>query len=186
MRGTAYSPASRRLRLGWRSALAGALCLAAVAAPAWGRSETVLPYPAAQVWTEAVRFLRVDRGFTLREKDADTGYILFDVPEGGKKYKGALELTATTDPEGRSAARVWFSLPDLPRHYETLLADKLAQKVRDDLGPPAPAPKPGGGSAKGSRETSPPKDEAGGTDRGDEQASDGLPRPSTLKELPRP
>ena len=54
--------------------------------------------------------------------------------------KGSLELVRTTDSEGRDRTRVVVTLPDLPRHYEGVLLDKLAVKVREEYGSPAPAP----------------------------------------------
>jgi hypothetical protein len=93
------------------------------------------------VWTSAVRFLRVDRNYPVHEKDDEAGYILFDFTDGPKTCKGAIELIATTDAEGREATRVVFSIPDLPRRFESMLLDKLAAKLREDRGPPAPPPR---------------------------------------------
>jgi hypothetical protein len=110
--------------------------------PALARSTAVLSYPLADVWSTAVRFVRVDRGYSVREKDEESGYILFDMVEGSKTYKASLELIRATDDQGRDSTRAAFSIPDLPRHYETLLLDKLSAKVREERGSPAPpAPK---------------------------------------------
>jgi len=46
----------------------------------------------------------------------------------------------STDSEGRESTRIVATLPDLPRHYETTLLDKLAVKVREEYGSPAPPP----------------------------------------------
>jgi hypothetical protein len=146
--------------------------IAALTTPrsALARSQSVLPYPLAEVWPTAIRYLRIDRGATLREKDAESGYILFDLPEAQKSYKGSLEFVHTTDGEDREATRIVINLPDLPRHFELTLLEKLTAKVKDEYGSPAPAvprkPKP-----------EPPK--RGAPDAGV------LPRPSQ-GELPRP
>jgi hypothetical protein len=122
--------------------LAGAL-------PAQARSQTLLPYPLGEVWPTAVRYLRIDRSAVLREKDADSGYILFDLPEGQKTFKGSLEFVRTSDPEDRESTRLMINLPDLPRHFEQSLLDKLTAKIKDEYGSPAsgpprrPAPEPG-------------------------------------------
>lgn len=107
---------------------------------AHARSVGTVPYPIADVWPSTVRFLRIDRDCTLREKDDAAGYILFDYPEKQKIYKGSVELIRTSDSEGREVTKVIFSLPDLPRHYERLLIDKLGEKLREDRGTPAPPP----------------------------------------------
>jgi hypothetical protein len=116
----------------------GGLLLAIGSARA--RSTSALPYPFEEVWPTAIRYLRVDRAATLREKDPESGYVLFDLSEGGKSYKGSLELIRVADPEGRQATRVVANLPDLPRHFESTLLDKLTYKVRDEYGSPAPPP----------------------------------------------
>jgi hypothetical protein len=130
-------PGSRSRRVGLAFSLLGMLL---VVGAALARSSSALPYPFEEVWPTAIRFLRVDRGATLREKDSESGYVLFDLAEGGKTYKGSLELIRITDPEGRDATRVVANLPDLPRHFESTLLDKLAYKVRDEYGSPAPPP----------------------------------------------
>jgi hypothetical protein len=112
------------------------------AGSALGRSGAVLPYPVAEVWPTAVRFVRVDRGYTVREKDEESGYILFDLIEGTRTYKASLELIRAVDDQGREATRAVFSIPELPRHYETVLLDKLEAKVREERGAPAPPPPP--------------------------------------------
>jgi hypothetical protein len=117
--------------------LAG-LCIAPLAAEA--RRVGTVPYPIADVWPTAVRFLRIDHNCAIREKDEAAGYILFDYPEGGKLHKGSLELIRASDGDGREITRVVATLPDLPHYLEQLLLDKLAAKLRDDHGSPAPPP----------------------------------------------
>lgn len=150
--------------------LIGLAGLAGLARQAQARSSVVLSYPVAEVWPTAIRYLRVDRGAALREKDAESGYVLFDLPEAQKSYKGALEFVRTSDGEDREATRVVINLPDLPRHYELSLLDKLTLKVKDEYGSPAPAP--------------PRKPPPEAPKRGSPDAAV-LPRPSQ-GELPRP
>jgi hypothetical protein len=163
------------MRLLSASAAARAVAVALVAAAALAgraahaRSTAVLSYPLADVWSSAVRFVRVDRGYTIKEKDEDSGYILFEIGEGGKSYKASLELIRATDDEGRDATRAAFSIPDLPRHYEVMLLDKLGAKVREERGSPAPRPPP----------RKPPAEHPVPPDGG------ALPRPPHQKDLPR-
>ena len=102
------------------------------------RSTLALPYGPADVWATAVRFLRVDRGYPIREKDEPSGYILFDYPDGARSYRAALELIPMTDMDGRPSMQAVLSIPDLPRHYETALLDRLAVKAREERGTPPP------------------------------------------------
>ena len=126
-----------------RNFILAALAVASWLAPATACARTleVASYPIVEVWPAAVRFLRGDRGFPIREKDEAAGYILFEHTDGPKPCKGSLELIRTTDSEGREGTRIAISIPDLPRRYEQMLLDKLVAKLRDDHGPPAPPPR---------------------------------------------
>jgi hypothetical protein len=136
----AKTPA-RKLRGAWAAGALAALIGASLwMSAALARSSSLLPYSTADMWPTAVRFLRIDRGAAIREKDPDSGYVLFDLPEGGKSFKGSLELVRATDGEGRESTRVVITLPDLPRHFEGVLLDKLASKAREEYGSPAPGP----------------------------------------------
>jgi hypothetical protein len=106
------------------------------------RSMATFAYSIDEVWPTAVRFLRIDRSCPIREKDEASGYIMFDYPEGSKTYKGSLELIRATDADGRTVTKVAIALPDLPRHYEQMLLEKLGAKLRDERGsPPARSPR---------------------------------------------
>jgi hypothetical protein len=122
---------------GFAIILAG-LCFGLSTAQA--RSVGTVPYPIADVWPSAVRFLRIDRNCVIREKDEAAGYVLFDYPDGQKLHKGSIEVIRASETDGREITRVVATLPDLPRHYEQLLIDKLAAKLREDYGSPAPPP----------------------------------------------
>jgi len=122
------------------------------------RSTQPVPYPAPDIWATSIRFLRVDRGFPIREKDESAGYILFDYLDSGRSYRGALELIPAADVDGRVGAQVVVSIPDLPRRYETGLLDRLAAKIRDERGPPAPRGK--------APDAAPPKPTPGGSIKG--------------------
>lgn len=132
------SPAGLRRCVALGAALASTSLWAGLA---HARTMAVVPYPIADVWPASVRFLRVDRGFPIREKDESAGYVLFDSTDGPKPCRASLELIHAVDAEGRDATRLAVSIPDLPKRYEQLLIDKLTGKLREDYGPPAPPPK---------------------------------------------
>ena len=114
-----------------------------IAGPAaHARSSIVVPYPVADVWPTAIRFLRVDRDYAIKEKDETAGYVIFDVVENKKTYRATLELVAATDREGRAGTQLVATLGELPRHFEVALLDKLSAKLRDERGPPPPPPPP--------------------------------------------
>jgi len=74
------------MSVGGRSLTAGATLLGVLvlASTAQAKSASAVPYPTGDVWAAAVRYLRVDRGFAIREKDEKAGYVLFDYAESGK------------------------------------------------------------------------------------------------------
>ncbi len=112
---------------------------AAVAPLAWARSDKLVVYAPEKVFPTAVRFLRIDIGAKIVEKDADAGYVMFELTEGGKTFPGSLELVAA-DANGRVAARVVIKIEGQPSYVEVVMLDKLELKLRAELGAPAPAP----------------------------------------------
>jgi hypothetical protein len=133
--------------------LPAVVLVSALAAPAFARTEKILAYPRAEAWATSVRFIRVDAHLKVTEKDAEAGYVLFELHEDGKTFRGALELADVSD-EGRHAVRFVITLEDRPSWQEIALMGKLIGKLRDELGDPAPpsppADKPDGkGDGKG-------------------------------------
>ena len=112
--------------------LAAALALAA--APADARTERPLGWTAAQVYPTALRFLVVDEGVKIVEKDAEIGYVLFDLTDEKKVFRGALELIPVeNDPP---TVRLVLRIEDRPEYMEVGMLDRLERKLRDELGPP--------------------------------------------------
>jgi hypothetical protein len=116
--------------------------------------ERVLSYPMEHVWPTALRLLRVDRGYTVVDRDAEAGYILFDFPVGGpvgaatgaasdgeaRVGRGSLELLATTDASGRASVKLIVATDAGPSHLPHALGEALAAKLRAERGPPASPP----------------------------------------------
>ena len=119
-----------------------ALALAAGAVtPAWARSEKTLAYQRAEVWPAAVRFLVVDEHVKVTEKDAEAGYVLFELRDDGKLFRGSLEVM-TLVRDGRSVVRFVLQIADRPSWLEIAMLTRLETKLRAELGSPSPAPSP--------------------------------------------
>ena len=125
-----------------------------LASNADGRVEARSGYTKTQTFNGALRFLRVDKGYDVVEKDADAAYVLFRYPLQGKATaNGSVEIVETS-----SGTKLVVQLPQLPEYHEVVLRDALLKKLRDEYGSPPPKPKekskdaPGGagGSAGGS------------------------------------
>ena len=65
-----------------------------------------------QVWGAAIRLIRVDEGYPIKDRDETVGYFLFDYRDDGRNHPGSVELVRIED-KGAGPIRV----ADLfPRH----------------------------------------------------------------------
>jgi hypothetical protein len=117
------------------------LAVLVAASPAFARSERTLAYPRDQAWPAAVRFIRVDENLKITDKDADAGYVMFELREDNKTFRGSIEVIDAKD-EGRPAVRVVITLDDRPAWREIEMLDAFTKKLRDELGEPPPPPPP--------------------------------------------
>src|SRR4051812_5732185 len=99
------------------------------------RSHSDIVWPLKDVFPIAVRFIRIDRGCKITDKDADTGYVLFECAGDDAKSKkiGALELF-TIETQGRSGVRVQLTLTDEPQYIELRFLELFERKIRDERG----------------------------------------------------
>ncbi len=102
-------------------------------------------YRYQQIWSTAVRFLRVDNGFEIREQDKETGYVLFTYPNAGRTLTGSVELIPTVR-AARKYITVAVRIQDMPSYVEVVLIDKLVRKLRNEYGR-APLPQVAEGTA---------------------------------------
>jgi hypothetical protein len=106
---------------------------------AQARSERTLPYSYERAWPAAVRFLRIDEGFSITESDPDTGYVIFQIKENGRVFSGSLEVVRIEE-DGREAVRIVLRIGNRPSYMESGLLTRLAQKLHTDYGDPEPSP----------------------------------------------
>jgi hypothetical protein len=93
------------------------------------------------VWSALVRFLRVDEGLKVVEKDSETGYILFELTEGKRAFRGAAEVMRAE----AGSTRVVVRISDRPAYMELGILERFGDKLREELGeplPPSPPPPP--------------------------------------------
>jgi hypothetical protein len=141
-----------------------AAALVTAAPPASARSEKTLAYPRDQAWPTAVRFLVVDEHARVTEKDAAAGYVMFELRDDGKLFRGSLEVV-TLVRDGRTVVRFVLQIADRPSWLEIAMLERLERKLRAELGSPSPAP-----DAPPPRKDEPrpdaPRPDAPGTDDG--------------------
>jgi hypothetical protein len=122
-----------------RPTLIAVVVVASLAASAAAGADTdrKLTYRASQIWNSAVRFLRVDQGFEVLEKDDTAGYLLFEYEDRGRTYRASMEVVPLVD-EGRELVRVRLRVNGMPGYVEVMLFDKFERKLQDEYGrPPA-------------------------------------------------
>ncbi len=120
--------------------------LALLCAPllAWARASSELSFSVAEVFSSAVRFVRVDRGCKVTDKDGDAAYVTFECVEDEKTKRGSIEIFAT----GKRSVRVQVTLGDDPHYSELRLLELLERKLHDERGNPPPAPSGAGEAPK--------------------------------------
>jgi len=108
-----------------------------VPSAAEARSEKTFDWSYSAVWSSAIRLIRADRGYTIKDKDRDNGYILFVYPgDGAVKQCGAsLEIFEATDEHGKRV-RVRLTIEHQPSYVELQLLDALERKLQDEQGAP--------------------------------------------------
>lgn len=129
--------------------------LLAVSAPAFARVEERTAYAKDLAFHSVVRFLRVDRGYRLVEKDLDSGYLLFEYPlEKGRVVSGSVEVVPT-----EQGSAIIVRLADLPEYHERVLFRALLGRLRSDYGEPRkPTPAPPKDVEKPKDDAKPPGD----------------------------
>lgn len=145
---------SRVLVLG--AAAASLLCGVLVVSGARARVEAESDYTRAQTYNGALRYLRVDLGYEVVEKDQDAGYILFRYEPPGRRgnpTNGSIEVL-----ESKERVKLVIQLPQMPTYHETTLRDGLLKKLRTEYGEPPKKKKPSEDA---------PKDPDGGADSGE-------------------
>jgi hypothetical protein len=98
-------------------------------------------YDFDRVWNTTHRLLRVDHKWQVKEADREIGYLVFDFVDDKKKRDATLELVRATDSEGRDAVRVRLKVEEVSLYVRERFLERLAQKLREDYGPPQPPKK---------------------------------------------
>lgn len=108
------------------------------------RAEADTYFTLSQAFGAALRYLRVDLGYEVTEKDPEAAYLLFKyrVPGDPKRdVAGAIELVKVD-----KKVRIYVKIPQMPQWHEQMLRDGLLKKLTQEYGDPA---HPGGEKPKG-------------------------------------
>ncbi len=153
----------------------GLLLLGALpASKASARVEERLAYTKNQSYQAALRYLRVDHGYTIVEKDQESGYLLFEYPKRESGFtQGSIQVI-----ERDEAVAVIVQLPTLPSYHERLLIEGLLKKIREDYGAPP--------QKKRVEEKAPEDPPAGDENKPETPAAPDEPPVDSPKEAPKP
>ncbi|HSU41338.1 MAG TPA: hypothetical protein VLJ38_17295 [Polyangiaceae bacterium] len=121
-----------------RALIVAALALALVlsAGGVGARVEADSEYTKAQTYSGALRYLRVDLGFEVVEKDSDAAYLVFRYEPPGQQKNESLGTVEIVD--SGEHVRVFVRIPRMPEYHERVLRDGLLRKLKDEYGPPLP------------------------------------------------
>ena len=104
-------------------------------APAYARAQADLPYGVPEAFSTAMRFVRIDRGCKVVDKDADAAFVAFECNDDGKVKRGSLELFKVAD-----GVRMQVTLGDDTHGMELRWLELFERKLRDERGTPPPPP----------------------------------------------
>jgi len=123
--------------------LAGVLLSAALlfAHSATARVGGESEYSKAQTYSGALRYLRVDLGYEVVERDPDAAYLIFRYQPPGQNKGNATGTVEIVDTDGH--VKLFVQIPTMPEYHEKVLRDGLVRKLHDEYGvPPAHKPAP--------------------------------------------
>jgi hypothetical protein len=109
--------------------------------PAHARAQTDLPYAVGEAFSTAVRFVRVDRGCKVTDKDAEAAFVAFECDDAGKIRRGSFELFRVTGQgPSREMVRTQVTLGDETHGMELRWLELFERKLREERGTPSPPP----------------------------------------------
>jgi hypothetical protein len=86
-----------------------------------------------------LRYLRVDLGYSVTEKDAEAAYLMFEFQRTDQKKLGlgTIEIVETDQ-----SVKLVVRIPELPEYQERMLAEGLLSKLKNEHGDPPPRKPP--------------------------------------------
>jgi hypothetical protein len=102
---------------------------------AGARVEGDSEYTKAQTYSAALRYLRVDLGYEVVERDPEAAYLIFRYQLPGQP-KNATSATLEVI-EAAGHVKLFVQIPRMPEYHERILRDGLLKKLRDEYGVPA-------------------------------------------------
>ena len=99
-----------------------------------------VPYALGDVYSAALRFVRIDKGCKVIDRDPDAAFVTFECKDDEKLKRGSMELFRSGG--AREGVRVQVALGDDPHYVELRWLELLERKLREERGTPPPPPAP--------------------------------------------
>ena len=106
---------------------------------AFAKSQSELPYSLAEAYSTAVRFVRLDRGCEIKDRDPEAAFVAFECKDDDQSWRGHIELFRTRV-DGHDGVKVAAAL-DQPHYVEIRFLELYQRKLKDERGTPPPVPK---------------------------------------------
>ena len=97
-------------------------------------------YSKQQTYSGALRYLRVDLGYEITERDPDAAYLIFRYQLPGQNKATATGTVEIVDADGH--VKLFVQIPTMPEYHERVLRDGLVRKLHDEYGIPPHKPTP--------------------------------------------
>ena len=97
-------------------------------------------YSKQQTYSGALRYLRVDLGYEVTERDPDAAYLIFRYLLPGQNKATATGTVEIVDADGH--VKLFVQIPTMPEYHERVLRDGLVRKLHEEYGTPARKPLP--------------------------------------------
>ena len=126
-----------------RLALFLPLALALFPSTASARASSETPYSVGEVFSTAIRFVRIDKSCKITDQDANAAFVTFEYEDEGHTRRGSLEIWKTAN-----GSNLQVTLGDEPHYVELRWVELIGRKLHDERGTPVrPSPAPGVPSA---------------------------------------
>jgi hypothetical protein len=133
------------------------LLVLGASAEAQARVDGSSAYSKAQTYSGALRYVRVDLGYEVVEKDPDAAYLIFKYTAQGQAKASAVTGTLEVIEVSGGGVKLIVSLPRMPEYHERIFRDGLLKKLRDEYGSPPPAAKKPPAEKPGEKPPTPPE-----------------------------
>jgi len=110
-----------------------ALAVLILSTAAFARATSEVPYSQSEVFSTAVRFVRIDKSCKITDQDASAAFVAFECEDAGKVKRGSVEIWKTP-----SGTHLQVTLGDDPHYVELRWVELIERKLREERGTPPP------------------------------------------------